>query len=40
METKEDIIKEINRLIDLLEDVCGMEQVSIIEKLRELVGLM
>lgn len=40
MKTKEDIIKEITELIDRLEDACGIEQESIIEKLRSLVQLL
>lgn len=37
---KEEIIKEITGLIDRLEDACGMEQESIIERLRILVGML
>jgi hypothetical protein len=35
---KEEIINEINRMIDLLEDVCGMDYNDIIQRIRELIG--
>lgn len=37
---KEEIVNEITGLIDLLDEVCGMEQASIIERLRVLVGMV
>lgn len=40
MESKEEVMMEINRLIEILEDVCGVDQTETIERLRELVALL
>lgn len=38
--TKEEIIQEINRMIDRLEDACGIDQNDTINKLRELLEIL
>jgi len=37
---KEDILKEINALIDRLEDACGADINQMIERLKKLVGML
>lgn len=37
---KDEIINEITGLIDRLEDACGMDYNHIIQRIRELIGMM
>lgn len=37
---KEEIINEITGLINLLDEVCGMDYNDIIQRIRELIGML